>query len=143
MNAEDTRLIAGCGNDAVLVRIAADDNGFPTPIRMVELFDRCEERIQIHEQDGFAYPRCFTWYVRGKLHQASSPYTNICSYSITFDLVFESRFFVFSVMRVCLALHVVAAAAAMLYEHLDVEILHSEQCVFVVLHSRVLEISIP
>lgn len=143
MNAEDTRLIAGCGNDAVLVRIAADDNGFPTPIRMVELFDRCEERIQIHEQDGFAYPRCFTWYVRGKLHQASSPYTNICSYFTMFDLAFDSRFFVFSVMKDYLALHAAAVAAAMPYEHLHVEMSHSEQCIFVVLHLRVLEVSIP
>ena len=51
------RLVGGGGHHAVLVRIAAHDDGLATPGRVVQLLDRGEERVQVHQQDGRPLPR--------------------------------------------------------------------------------------
>ena len=51
------RLVGRRGHHAVLVGVAAHDDGLAAPGGMVQLLDRSEERVEVHEQDGRALPR--------------------------------------------------------------------------------------
>lgn len=56
MDAERPSFIAGGGNHAALIRITADDDGLAAPSGMVQLFDGCEECIQVNQQNCWPVP---------------------------------------------------------------------------------------
>ena len=82
VDAEFAGFVAGGGDDTALVWPAADDNGFATEIGAFEEFDRDEEGVHVHVEDGghgghysvvggvvFGAEACQIWHgVRVRLH---------------------------------------------------------------------------
>ena len=56
-HAEGTSLIGTGGDHAMPISIAADDHGLASPLRMVQLFNGSEERVQVQQHDSPPRPR--------------------------------------------------------------------------------------